>query len=91
MSPSVAKKAAPAPHARRKKPSVCPEESQEQRNLFEWWRLYSRHTPHLVMYHVPNGGKRDKATAARMKAYWLVCRTFSLPRPGRASTGYTSN
>ena len=72
MSLSVAKKAAPTPHARRKKPSVCPEESQEQRNLFEWWRLYSLHTPHLVMYHIPNGGKRDAVTGARLKGQGVV-------------------
>lgn len=64
----------PSGRARAKKPSFCPEESQEQKALFKWWRVYSRHAPHLVMYHIPNGGRRDAITGARLKAEGVVAR-----------------
>lgn len=72
MTWSVSTEPAPVRRARAKKPSVCPEESQEQKALFKWWRVYSRHAPHLVMYHIPNGGRRDKITGARLKAEGVV-------------------
>ena len=72
MTWSVSSEPAPVRRAPAKKPSVCPEESQEQKALFKWWRVYSRHAPHLVMYHIPNGGRRDKITGARLKAEGVV-------------------
>lgn len=58
---------APVRRARTKRPPACPTESQEQKALFEWWRRtpYARF---FVMYHIPNGGRRDAITGARMKA-----------------------
>lgn len=44
-------------------------ESQEQIWLFEWSLVMSARYPELnLMYHVPNGGLRSKATAGRLKA-----------------------
>lgn len=44
-------------------------EEQEQIALFRWAKLEEAAYPLLKwLYHVPNGGKRDKVTAARMKA-----------------------
>ncbi|MFV0351829.1 MAG: VRR-NUC domain-containing protein [Oscillospiraceae bacterium] len=46
-----------------------PTESAEQQQLFEWARLQSGACPGLAyMYHVPNGGLRNKAVAAKLKA-----------------------
>ena len=43
-------------------------ESTEQQALFEWAEIASRKTPELkLMYAVPNGGKRNITTAARLK------------------------
>ncbi|WP_342343337.1 VRR-NUC domain-containing protein [Ruminiclostridium herbifermentans] len=44
-------------------------ESVEQIYLFRWATLSSGAMPELdLMYHIPNGGKRDIATAKRLKA-----------------------
>ena len=44
-------------------------ESQEQQALFRWWRLFQpKAAPGRVMYAIPNGGRRDAATGARLKA-----------------------
>ena len=44
-------------------------ESQEQQTLFRWWRLFQpKVAPGRVMYAIPNGGRRDAATGARLKA-----------------------
>ncbi len=44
-------------------------EHTEQVSLFEWAAWMGTRIPELkLLYHVPNGGKRDKATAARLKA-----------------------
>lgn len=44
-------------------------EHQEQSALFEWAEWNSPRVPSLnLLYAVPNGGKRDKATAAKLKA-----------------------
>lgn len=46
-----------------------PYEEKEQQNLFYWAALQSGKYPVLrKMYHIPNGGKRGKAEAARFKA-----------------------
>lgn len=43
-------------------------EEQEQIALFEWAAWHEGRYPELrLLYHVPNGGRRDKATAARLK------------------------
>lgn len=76
----------PARHERTKQPSACPTESQEQKALFDWWRVYSRHAPYLVMYHIPNGGRRDAITGARLKAEGVVAGVpdifLAVPRQG---------
>ena len=46
-----------------------PTESVEQQCLFNWAKLREAIYPDLaLMFHVPNGGKRDIATATRFKA-----------------------
>ncbi len=43
-------------------------ESVEQINLFRWAILQECKCPELMLlHHIPNGGKRDKRTAARLK------------------------
>ena len=43
-------------------------EAQEQEMLFQWAELKSGMYPDLrLMFHIPNGGKRDKVEAAHMK------------------------
>lgn len=45
-----------------------PSESIEQINLFRWAVLNEAAHPELMLlHHIPNGGKRDKKTAARLK------------------------
>lgn len=47
---------------------MIPTESEEQIALFEWTEWESGRIPQLrLMFHIPNGGKRNKATAARLK------------------------
>lgn len=44
-------------------------ESQEQIALFQWVNLQSHKYPLLeLLYHIPNGGKRDIGTARKLKA-----------------------
>lgn len=44
-------------------------EEEHQIALFAWAHMMRGKYPELVrMFHVPNGGKRDRATAARLKA-----------------------
>ena len=46
-----------------------PTEAEEQAALFEWAEVAKRDHPELaLMYHVPNGGSRNKIEAARLKA-----------------------
>lgn len=46
-----------------------PSESVEQICLFRWARyLEGKYTVLKLMHHIPNGGQRNKATAARLKA-----------------------
>lgn len=43
-------------------------EEQEQEALFEWAMYHKKSYPDLeLMFHVPNGGKRDKATAVCLR------------------------
>lgn len=45
-----------------------PTEDEEQAAVFEWADLSSGRWPELrLLFHVPNGGLRNKVTAARMK------------------------
>ena len=44
-------------------------EEREQIAVFQWARMQECVMPDLKwLYHVPNGGKRDMTTAARLKA-----------------------
>lgn len=46
-----------------------PTESVEQQHLFQWAALQAGAYPELnMLYHIPNGGARSKATAGRLKA-----------------------
>lgn len=46
----------------------CPTESVEQQCLFRWIAYQRALRPELdLLYHIPNGGKRGKAEAARFK------------------------
>ena len=48
---------------------VVPTEHQEQCALFEWATWMAKRMPELHLMHaIPNGGKRDIRTAARLKA-----------------------
>lgn len=43
-------------------------ENQEQEALFQWADVYSRIYPELeLMFHIPNGGKRDRTEAVSLK------------------------
>lgn len=43
-------------------------ESAEQQTLFQWAELQKGKHPELsLMYHIPNGGKRNKLEAIRLK------------------------
>ena len=43
-------------------------EAQEQKALFAWAALASKKYPELVLlYHIPNGGSRNKIEAANLK------------------------
>ena len=49
-----------------------PSESVEQQALFRWANFMSGQYPALLlMYHIPNEGKRSRSTGARMKAEGL--------------------
>ena len=44
-------------------------ESAEQRALVEYWRMRRRQIPgEPLLFAIPNGGRRDAATGARLKA-----------------------
>lgn len=46
-----------------------PTEAQEQTTLFEWARLQRGRYPELdLLFHVPNGGSRNRVEAARLQA-----------------------
>ena len=52
-----------------KKTINCPTEEQEQAAIFQWAALMQGQYPELrLLHHIPNGGQRNKATAARLKA-----------------------
>lgn len=65
-------------------------EESEQAALFEWAAYESGKWPELaLMFHVPNGGYRDKATAARLKACGVKpgVPDIFLPAPRNGSAG----
>lgn len=46
-----------------------PLESEEQSALFEWANIMEKRMPELrLLYHIPNGGLRNKAVAVRLTA-----------------------
>ena len=48
---------------------LLPSEGEEQARLFSWARMQSGMRPELaLLFHVPNGGSRNKAEAGRFKA-----------------------
>lgn len=52
--------------------SPIPTESAEQQLLFQWARMQSGKYPELMLlYHIPNEGKRSHKTGARLKAEGL--------------------
>lgn len=52
-----------------KKQISVPLESAEQTALFQWAEYNSRKIPELrMMYHIPNGGSRNKIEAVHLKA-----------------------
>lgn len=50
--------------------TVCADEHAEQVALCDWWRPYARThgIPESLLFAIPNGGRRDKITGARLKA-----------------------
>lgn len=51
---------------------MIPTEDEEQKTVISWCRLNETKWPELgLIYHVPNEGKRSKATAAAEKAMGL--------------------
>lgn len=58
--------------AGRKDATPVPSESVEQQRLFLWARMQSGKYPCLtLMYHIPNEGKRSRATGGRLRAEGL--------------------
>lgn len=52
-----------------KDPRKLPSEGEEQATLFSWAQMQSRRRPELkLLFHIPNGGSRNKIEAARLKA-----------------------
>ena len=51
------------------KAAQIPTESEEQQALFQWAAIAERQHPEIRLLHaIPNGGKRNKVTAAILKA-----------------------
>lgn len=52
-----------------RKPSACPTEDVEQVEVMRWASKHETKYPALsLLFHIPNGGSRHKATAAKLKA-----------------------
>lgn len=48
---------------------LLPKECEEQARLFNWARMMEGRYPELrMLFHIPNGGARNKAEAGRFKA-----------------------
>ncbi len=55
-------------------PAGVPTEAQEHERVILWWQLYAPHqqlSPHLL-WHCPNGGRRDAAEAAHFARLGVV-------------------
>lgn len=68
------------------------DESGHQEALFSWAAYLQGRMPELeYLHHVPNGGKRDKATATVLKGRALrrECQTLCYQQYGQDTTGYT--
>lgn len=68
------------------------DESGHQEALFSWAAYRTEIMPELqYMYHVPNGGKRDKATAAVLKRQGVkaACRILCYQLQGLGIMGFT--
>lgn len=68
-------------------------ESAEQRALFEWAALREGKWPELsLLHHIPNGGSRNKAEAARLKLEGVKAGipTYTCPSPAGLTTRFTS-
>ena len=50
--------------------NLSPSEHSEQTALIEWWRMYARwkSLPECLLMAIPNGGRRDAVTGARLHA-----------------------
>lgn len=72
----------------RKRQTTPQSESQIQHSCIEWFRLQYP-TLSLLLFAVPNGGKRDAVTGARMKYEGVIPGTADLilllPKKGFAS------
>ena len=67
-------------------------EAREQEALFRWANFAAGTMPELnLLYHIPNGGSRNKAEAANLKRQALkrVCPTFFCPYHGADTTDFT--
>lgn len=63
---------------------MIPTEEEEQKTVISWCRLNETKWPELgLIYHVPNEGKRSKATAAAEKAMGLRAGVSDLCLPVR--------
>lgn len=68
LSEKAAARAGPDEAVREARAEEVMSEHTEQCALFEWAAWHQGKEPALCLLHaIPNGGKRDKATAARMK------------------------
>lgn len=47
---------------------LCPSEHEEQAALLQWWELAAPKEIKPLLFAIPNGGLRSKATAARLRA-----------------------
>lgn len=55
------------------------EEDDLQKNLFTWVKFSKPVYPELAMlYHVPNGGKRNKIVATKLKQQGVIAGIFDL-------------
>lgn len=73
---------------------VIPTEEEEQTALFSWARIMEARFPVLRwMHHIPNGGKRSKAEAARFRAAGVKAGVSDifLPCPRGNTTVYISS
>lgn len=71
-----------------------PTEADEQIALFEWAALQSGRFPELaLLYHVPNGGSRNKIEAARLRAQGVKSGVpiFAFPLHAAEITGFISS